>query len=539
MKSIIYKIVSVSILLSLAGCYSCQTWNNFWGKGPVEPYAAHKFFWDKDCKPIASAAPAPRPMSEPKSVPEPKPVPTGCGPYMVERTYPCEDCGVVRLDKVMPSQVTRNTSFDYEITVTNLTDMPVADVVVTEQLDSGFKFDGATPAAKTMENKLVWTMDKLEARATKTIKITGSAGDTECIKNCATITYAVPTCASVEVVQPALRLVKTAPSEVLLCEPIPVKITVTNTGTGVAKNVKISDTLPEGLMTSDGKRNVILDAGSLSAGQSKSFAMEFKASKTGSYVNKAFAEASGGLKAEAGTTTVVRQPVLAIQKSGPQKRYLGRNVTFDIIVTNKGDARAVDTVLEDELPAGTKFLAATGGGELKGSKVVWQLGTLAPGASRNVSLTVMPSAAGTVRNVAKATATCAESVSAAVSTNVSGIPAVLLEVIDIDDPVEIGNNTTYVITATNQGTMSGTNISIVCTLEENEQYVSSSGATMGRLDGNRVVFQPLSSLAPKAEATWRVVVKAVKAGDVRFKVTMNTDQITRPVEETESTNLYE
>ena len=147
--------------------------------------------------------------------------------------------------------------------------------------------------------------------------------------------------------------------------------------------------------------------------------------------------------------------------------------------------------------------------------------------------------AGTVRNVAKATATCAEGVSASAQTSIEGIPAVLLEVIDLNDPIEVGGNETYVITATNQGSMADTNIAIVCTLEENETYVSSSGATTGRAEGNKVVFQPLASLAPKAQAQWKVVVKAVKAGDVRFKVTMNTDQLTRPVEETESTNLYE
>jgi uncharacterized repeat protein (TIGR01451 family) len=429
--------------------------------------------------------------------------------------------------------------FSYEIWVTNLTDVMVTDVVVTENLDANFKYSSSIPAAKVDDGKLVWMMDELEAGTTEKIKVTGAATAAECVKTCAVVTYLVPACASVEVVQPALRLAKTAPSEVLLCDPIPVKITVTNAGTGMAEDVRIADTLPAGLMTSDGKNSVTLNAGTLSAGQSKSFSVELKASKTGSYVNKVTATADGGLKAEASTTTVVRQPVLAIEKSGPQKRYLGRNVTFDIMVTNKGDAAAKDTMLEDELPGGTKFLAATGGGELKGSKVIWELGTLNPGASRKVSLTVMPGAAGAVRNVAKATATCAEGVSAAASTEISGIPALLLEVIDIDDPVEIGNNTTYIITATNQGSMADTNIAIVCTLEENETYVSSSGATRGGLEGNKVIFQPLASLAPQAKAQWNVVVKAVKAGDVRFTVTMNSDQLTRSVEETESTNLYE
>jgi hypothetical protein len=54
-----------------------------------------------------------------------------------------------------------------------------------------------------------------------------------------------------------------------------------------------------------------------------------------------------------------------------------------------------------------------------------------------------------------------------------------------------------------------------------------------------VKFFPLSSLAPKVKAVWRVFVRAVRPGDVRFKVVLNVDQLTRPVEETEATNLYE
>jgi len=539
MKNVIYKIVPVLLLLSLAGCYSCQSWNHAWGKGPRSAYPADKVFWDKDCKPIA-AAPAPKPASAPKPMPkpEPKPMPTGCGPYMVERTYPCGDCGVVRLDKVMPSQVAQNTPFDYEITVANLTDMLVTDVVVTENLDSNFKFTSASPGARAVENKLIWTMDKLEPRAKQIIKVTGSAGDTDCIKNCATITYTVPACASVQVVQPALRLVKTAPSEVLLCEPIPVKITVTNTGTGVASDVKIADTLPEGLMTSDGKRSVMLDAGTLASGQSKSFSMDLKASKTGSYVNKATAMASGGLKAEASTTTVVRQPVLAITKTGPDKLYLGRSAEYKITVTNKGDVAATDTVLEDSIPARVTAVKASNGGKTSGSNVIWDIGTLAAGATRSVSVSYTPTVMGTASNTVKATAECAEGVSASVRTEVAGIAAVLLEVIDLEDPIEVGNTVTYQIVVTNQGSIADSDIKIVCTLEENEQYVSSTGATRGTLQGNTITFVPLPTLAAKAKATWQVTVKAVKAGDVRFTAVMDTDQLTRPVQETEATHIY-
>jgi len=92
---------------------------------------------------------------------------------------------------------------------------------------------------------------------------------------------------------------------------------------------------------------------------------------------------------------------------------------------------------------------------------------------------------------------------------------------------------------TNQGTAADTNIRIVCALEDKVQFVSTAGATAGSVMGNTVSFAPLHSLAPKGRATWRVAVKGVRPGDVRFRVTMSSDQLARPVEETEATYLYE
>ncbi|MFA5785246.1 MAG: hypothetical protein WC962_10245 [Phycisphaerae bacterium] len=538
MKKIAYKIIPILFLLTLAGCYSCQSWNNMWGTGPVDQSVAHKFFLDKQCKPLQPAPPA-KPAEKPKPQPQKvEPKTTSCGPSSVSRAYPCDDCGVVKISKMMPSEVARGSTFAYDIIVKNVSDMIVTDVVVTENLGADFKYVSSTPSAQANGSTLIWKMDKLEPGEEKTIKVNGSAEAEECVKSCATVTYLMPACANVKVVQPALRLTKSAPTEVLICDPIPVKITVTNTGTGVARDVKVVDNLPQGLTTKDGRSSVTLDAGTLAAGQSKSFEMDLKASKPGTYTNKATATAAGNLQSEATTQTVVRQPILAITKTGPEQRYLGRDVTYDITLSNKGNAPAQSTVLEDQLPAGAKFVSATGGGTQTGSKVTWNIGTLAAGASRSVSVTVSPQGQGTIRNVASATATCAEDVTASASTKISGIAAVLLEVIDLEDPIEIGSNETYVITVTNQGSIADTNIRIACVLEEEQTYVSSTGPTTGRLEGNRVIFGPLATLAPKAEAVWRVTVKANAAGDVRFGVSMQTDQIVRPVEETESTNQY-
>ncbi len=109
---------------------------------------------------------------------------------------------------------------------------------------------------------------------------------------------------------------------------------------------------------------------------------------------------------------------------------------------------------------------------------------------------------------------------------------------DIDDPIEIGASTTYVITVTNQGSAIGTNIVIAATLPAEQALVSSDGPTKAAVAGKSVKFAPLAKLAPKARATYKITVKGTAVGDVRFKVSLTSDQMTTPAEETESTHIY-
>jgi uncharacterized repeat protein (TIGR01451 family) len=122
---------------------------------------------------------------------------------------------------------------------------------------------------------------------------------------------------------------------------------------------------------------------------------------------------------------------------------------------------------------------------------------------------------------------------------VAGIPALLLEVVDNPDPVEVGSGTTYTIRVTNQGTANATNVVIQSMLADGEELVQAGGATAASASGAQVQFAPVPVLAPGQVVEFLVEVKAVKAtGDVRFRTMMNADQLTDAVREEESTRLY-
>lgn len=230
------------------------------------------------------------------------------------------------------------------------------------------------------------------------------------------------------------------------------------------------------------------------------------------------------------------QPALEITKSCPKLRYLGREATFDIVVTNRGNAPAMNVAVTDTFTGGG-FISADNNGSRSGDSITWQLGTLDAGQSRTLKVAVACNQIGVIRNRARVT-WCSEA-AAECETEVRGIPAILLECVDDPDPIEVGGQLTYTITVTNQGTETGTNITVNCTLPPEQEFVNTGGATAGTNAGKEVRFAPLPTLAPKAKATFTVTVKGIKAADSRFRVEMKSDQIDSPVMETESTHIYD
>jgi len=512
----------------------------------AEPDRAETFFWNKDREPIAAApiravrAPI---MGERGPTPaRPELVAMSeSGTSIISRTYPWPECGIIRLDKDVPNEVEPDKPFDYSIKVTNLMDTTVTHVVITENLPDNFNFISANPTAQKDANKLMWEIESLGPKASRQITVSGTATHADSLGHYTTVvTPIIPAYAEIKIVQPKLILTKIAPEEVLLCDPIPVRFVVTNSGTGSAHNVRIVETLPPGLRTSEGKSELVFDAGTLMAGQSQQFSTELQATKAGRYAGKAVASSTTGLRAESPvTTTVVSLPVLAIRMTGPERLNIGRPVTYEITVTNESDVPAKDAAIEGTIPEGVTSVKATAGAKLSGSKLVWKFGTLAPNSSKNILVSYTPTKAGTLVNSATGTAYCAETVTSSMRTSVTGIPALLLEVVDVEDPIRVGSRATYVISVTNQGSAPATNIRIACDLEDYVRYVSSAGATAGAMNGTTVRFLPLGSLPPKTKVAWRVVVAALRPGDTRFKVILNADQLSRPVEENEATLLYE
>ena len=462
------------------------------------------------------------------------------GLHWTERAYPTGDrrTSTVLLESGTPGEVSVGVPYEYVLKVTNISSMNLENVVVLDKPRGNFELRGSEP--KTVDGRdLRWDLGSLRPSQAKEIHVSGAAVGEGQVIHCAEVDWSSLFCSTTQVVKPGLAISMTATAATLMCDPITYNVTVANNGTGVTSNVVIEDRLPDGVLTLDGKNSVRFSVPTLAPGESKVLSWKAMAKQTGRFGSAATAKADGNLTATSGeVSTTVTRPVLVLERKQAAQIYMGRTIAYDLLVRNTGDGEARDVVVTGEVPATAKFLDASDGAVMEGNVIRWKFGTMAPGTTKAFKARVSVASAGKVRAGVTATAYCAETVSAAGETLVTGVPAVLLEVVDLNDPVEVGNATTYVITATNQGTAPATNLKIVVNLEDTMAYVSATGTTKTDDTGHTVAFKPLASLAPGEKATWKVEVKAVREGDVRIKVAMTSDQLTRPVEKTEASNFY-
>lgn len=232
------------------------------------------------------------------------------------------------------------------------------------------------------------------------------------------------------------------------------------------------------------------------------------------------------------------KPALVLKCEVPERVPMGRPVAVCLTVINAGNAIEPLTTLTLAIPPGTTVVSKTDGAAISEDRLTWEIPGLLPNKGKQVCATLNPATPGTMVLASTASGSRATSTQSACATELFGVAAILLETVDLEDPIEVGKEVTYVIKVTNQGSVAGTNIRVVCTLPASQELVSSAGATPASVADRQITMETLPFLEPKAVATWQVIVKALHADDARFKVELRSDQFEEPIREDESTQLY-
>src|SRR5205823_2126073 len=97
----------------------------------------------------------------------------------------------------------------------------------------------------------------------------------------------------------------------------------------------------------------------------------------------------------------IPQADLSVSQTASPSAAVGKPLTFTLLVRNGGPSAATGVVLTDTLPGGVAYQSSTtsqGTVNLAGSLLTILLGSLAPGATASVTITVIPAGAGSLSN---------------------------------------------------------------------------------------------------------------------------------------------
>ncbi|MCW5558951.1 MAG: DUF11 domain-containing protein [Verrucomicrobiae bacterium] len=338
---------------------------------------------------------------------------------------------------------------------------------------------------------------------------------------------------------PKIAVQKFLPAEASLCDPIEVRVTVRNTGAVPVTGIHILDTLPAGFRLRDQRTSLDMDAGSLQPGEGRELKFAMFASTPGTYVNEARVVTAEGVTGTATATTKILAPALALDCAAPSFVLLGRPIEVCLSVSNTGEAPEPKPVLTLPVPSGATLSSASDNGAISGEEIVWELPALAPGESRKVCATFAPrSETGSLTFAGGIRGECASPAASSCTTEIRGVPGILMEVVDETDPIQVGEEVTYQITIINQGSTEGTNLQLTCLLPPAQEFVSATGVTPGTATERTIRFEPLAILSPKQSVQWQVTIRALQRADARFRTEVITDQFDRPIIEMESTHQY-
>lgn len=233
-----------------------------------------------------------------------------------------------------------------------------------------------------------------------------------------------------------------------------------------------------------------------------------------------------------------RVPILSIECNTPVEVSVHRPIRVCLTVKNIGNAPDDLVTVTLPVPDGAIFTSPTGEAYATARRAFWRIRNLAPGVSKQLCADFAVTQPCTLEFASSVHGATAEPAQALCATRVRGLPAVLFEVVDIADPIEVGQQETYELSVINQGSSVLANVVIICTLEDSQQFVSGGGATDATARGRTITFAPLAELPPKDAAKWHVVVKSLTDGDVRFTAELTSNQFKRSITETEATRQY-
>ena len=447
------------------------------------------------------------------------------------------------VEKIPPQELLVGQSAVWKTVIRNTGASLASNVVVRDLVPRGTQLiETVPPANKGVNGDLVWTIGELAPGKEIVVSMELIPLDEGRVGSVAQVSFQTSASAEGVVAKPQLALQTQGVREVAIGNSTELTIFLSNPGTGAAKNVVLTENVPPQLQHEANDSILTYNVGDLQPDETRTIKLNMVAIRPGKFANTLSATADPSLKAESRFEMEVVAPALQMNVAGPTRRFLEREGTHRITISNPGTAPAKNVSLKVQLPTGLQFVSANNAGSYdKQTRTVrWLLEELPAADTGEVELTTIPTQIGQQLIRYQANADKGVQTMGQKECLVEGMAALLTQLSDTSDPVLVGEKSSYLISVINQGSKASGNVRVTAQIPAGMEFLAAEGPTNYRVDpSGLVVFDPIPQLAPKADLNFKVLVRGVKPGDQRLKLSVVSDELTAPVTKEESTQVYQ
>ena len=424
----------------------------------------------------------------------------------------------LRVETTGPREIVVGKEASYVVNVINSGRVDAKGLFLRIALPSWVQVVGNSATTGTAESKedasgvkrLVWSVPRIAAGRDEQLRLRFVARENRPLKlTLDWVLRPIVATATIKVQKPQLRLNLTGPSDIMLGASETFALTISNPGTGPAENVvvtistvgdaKTSRTL--GTIPPQGKRKLEFDLTATDPGQ-----MSIRAEVLG----------DGGLKDQLVENIQVRSPKLNVKIGGPRLKFAGTSATYEIRISNKGNATASNVMAKVHLPAGAKYTSGLTAAKATTGGVVWPVGRLESNGERVFQMKCQLLLAGENRLEVSASSGKQHRARVSFITQVEALADLKLVVNDPQGPQTVGKDVVYEMHLTNRGTKAAENIDVTVQFSKGIEPVRTEGAKSDLVPG-QVLFKRIPRLGPGRKITLKIVARSSKPGNHRFR----------------------
>jgi uncharacterized repeat protein (TIGR01451 family) len=449
------------------------------------------------------------------------------------------DVPMVSLKWVKSDEVNVGQECTCGLVVKNTGKLAAKDIVVEAYFPRTVRLIDADPFPSDSRDHLVWVFEHLASGQEKTIEITMIPGRRGELPTSATVRFTGVASTVLTVEEPQLSVAISGQNEIMVGDSLTQVITVSNPGSGIAHDVVVSVKIPEGLEHPRGK-SVEMGIGSLGPNETRELRLPLSATGGGDAVLVVEARGSSNLIQKAEAVLKITAPKLGIEVAGPGLRYVGRHAQYVITVSNDGFASTDNVRVVELIPEGFEFVKADRNGkyDTASGSVSWFIGHLEAGQSAQVGLELAARQTGEYLHHVQASGENGTIATTKMATRVEAASAVVMEVADLDDPVEVGTQTAYEIRIRNDGSKAAQNVRIACELPPGVELIDTSGPTEPMVEKGVLHFKAIGELAAGAKTSYLIRVNGRVAGNLRMRAKLTSNASTEPLTVEEMTKFY-